>query len=331
MTAAGTPFRKKIFETMLKKIFIAALCLIFAGTSAFAAVSCKTFALAKKRAAKDGVLVYFYGPNWDDRSTKMLKSFWENAEIRNACGDAALVAAPVYQSPSEKEKKRAQEILAGMKVPHIFSYPAIVMCDADGRKYYILQGDEILAETKTVAETIKQKLALFRKQKSLLKKAEKAKGVEKAKLYGEALLEGIDPPHDALKIIKASDPAGETPYAKRLEFDVYKIITDHTHKDPDAPEKKLMSPDDAFALVKKLAIDDETTYLPEQRQELLASCAAYLRRVNTSDKRIPQLHKKIREIDPDSVWASFAEQSEIIWLNADKKSSAKKEKRGRKK
>lgn len=312
---------------MIRKIFTAALCLLLAGTSAFAAVSVKSFAQAKKRNAKDGILVYFYGPDWDDRSTKMLKTFWENGEIKNACGDAAMVAAPVYQSPSEKDRKRAQEILSGMKVPHIFSYPAVVMCDSDGTKYYLLQGDEILAETKTVAETIKAKLELFRKQKRLLKKAEKTKGLEKAKLYGEAMIEGIDYPPNALKIIKESDPKGETPYAKRLEFDVFKIITDKTHTDPDNPNLKLMTPDEAFNLVKTIAIDDETTYLPEQRQELLASCAAYLRRTDASDARIKTLHKKIREIDPDSVWASFADESEKIWLGADKRSAKKKKRK----
>lgn len=315
---------------MFRKFSAVALCLIFAGTSAFAAKAVKSFDSAKK-SAKDGILVYFYGPDWDDRSTKMLKTFWENPEIKSACGDAAMLAVPVYQSPSEKDRKRTKEALGEMKAPHIYSYPAVVMCDAEGRKYYILQGDEILADTKTVAETIKGKLALFRRQRELVRKAEKAKGVEKAKLYGEALLEGIDPPPNALKIIRASDPKGETPYAKRLEFDVYKIITDKIHPNPDKADVKMMPPDEAFSLVKKLAVEDETTYLPEQRQELLAACAAYLRRKDVNDARIKTLHQKIREIDPASVWATFADESERIWLGADDKHKARKGKRAKKK
>ncbi|MBR6797346.1 MAG: hypothetical protein IKM45_01485 [Opitutales bacterium] len=315
---------------MLKKIFIALLCLVFTGTSAFAAFSAKTFAAAKKRNPKDGIIVYFYGPDWDVRSTKMLKTLWESSEIKNACGDASMLSVPVYQEPNEKQKKNAKAIREGMKVPHIFSYPAIVMFTEEGEKYYILQGDEIFEDKAEVAETIKAKLKLFRERKAILKKAERAKGVEKAKLYGDALLEGIEPPANALKIIKASDPKGETPYAKRLEFDVFKLLTDQTYKDPDKPDKVLIKPDAAVALVTKLAIEDETTYLPEQRQELLACCAAYLRRLDKTDSRIKMLHKKILEIDPDSIWADFVKDSEARWLGVEKKKDKKEKRRKRK-
>lgn len=316
---------------MLKKIFIASLCFALTGASAFAAFSAKTFAAAKKRNPKDGIIAYFYGPDWDVRSTKMLKTLWESSEIKSACGDSAMLPVPVYQEPDEKQKKNAKTIREGMKVPHIFSYPAIVMFTEEGEKYYILQGDEIFEETPKVAETIKAKLKLFRERKAILKKAERAKGLEKARLYGEALLDGIEPPEDALKVIKANDPKGETPYARRLEFDVFKLLTDQTYKDPDKPDKVLIAPDAAVALVTKLAIADETTYLPWQRQELLAACAAYLRRLDKNDARIKTLHKKILEIDPESVWADFVEDSEARWLSSDKKKKDKKEKRRRKK
>ncbi len=315
---------------MLKKILLTGICLAFAGTTAFAAFSAKTFAAAQKRDPKDGILVYFYGPDWDVRSTKMLKTLWENPEIKKACGDSAVLSFPVYQDPNEKQKKNAKIIREGMKIPHIFSYPAIVMYTSEGQKYYIIQGDEIFEETGKVAETIKAKLKLYREQKAILKKAERAKGLEKAKLYGEAMLEGIDYPQDALKVIKANDPTGELPYAKRLEFDVFTIITEKTYKDPDKPDKVLITPDAAVALVTKLAIEDETTYLPWQRQELLAAAAGYLRRLDKTDARIKTLHKKILEIDSDSMWSAFVRDSDALWINPDKKGD-KKEKRRKKK
>ncbi len=309
----------------MKKIFTAALFFFLATLSALAATKVESFAAAKKKKPSDGILVYFYGPDWAARSTKMLKTFWDNPKIKGACGNAAMFATAVYQNPSEKDKKREQERRQGMSVPHIYSYPAVVMYNADGYCYYILQGDEILADIDTVAATIRTKLDLFRKQSTFLKRAEKAKGIEKAKLYGQAIVVGIKPPQDALKIIKANDPKGETPYAKRLEFNVYKLITDRIHLDKDKPQLKMISADEAYALVKKLAIDDETTYLPWQRQELLAACAAYLRRCNRDDPRISKLHTKIVEINPDSVWASFAEQSQKIYLKKELKVPAKKD------
>ena len=318
--------RTKILPDM-KKFLTVLLLLCLAGTPLFAAFAAKTFEAAKKRDPKDGILVYFYGADWDFRSKEMLKSFWGDAEIKKACGNAAMLAVPVFQNPSEKQQERVREIRRGLKVPHIYSYPAVVMCDEKGRKYYILQGDEILADTKTVAATIREKIDLFRKQKEILQKAERAKGLAKAKLYGEAMLEGIDYPEDALKIIRENDPKGETPYAKRLEFSVFKLITDKTYRDPDKPEAKMISTDEACELVKKLAVDDETTYLPWQRQELLSACVAYLRRTDKTDPRIKAINKKIREIDPDSVWASVADQTEEIWLG--KSADGKKKKRRR--
>ena len=315
---------------MIKKILIAGLCLLLAGTPVFAAFAAKTYAAAKKRDPKDGIIVYFYGPDWDVRSTQMLKSLWDNAEIKKACGDSAMLSVPVYQDPNEKQKKNGKTIREGMKIPHIYSYPAIVMYTTEGQKYYILQGDEIFQETPKVAELIKEKLKLYREQKAILKKAERAKGIEKAKLYGQAMLEGIDYPADALKVLKANDPQGELPYAKRIEFDVFKLITEKTYKDPDKPDAQMITPDAAVALATKLAIEDETTYLPWQRQELLAAAAAYLRRVDKTDARIKTLHKKILEIDPNSVWAAFVKDSDELWINPEKKSD-KKEKRRRKK
>lgn len=311
---------------MIKKILISLLCLIFTGTSAFAAFYAKTFEAAKKRNPKDGILVFFYGTGWDARSDAMLKSFWGHPEIKSACGDAAMVTVPVYQRPDEKEKKRAQEARAGMRVPHIYSYPAIVMCDEDGNDYYILQGDEIFEDREVVAKTIKGKLELYRKRKAILKKAEKAKGATKAKLYGEAMIEGIGYPKDALRVMRQYDPNNELPYARRIEFDVFKIITDKIHKNPDDKEAKMLTADEAVALATKLAIEDETTYLPWQRQEIIAACAGHLRRLDKSDPRIKSLHKKIKEIDPDSVWAAFVDDSEEIWGDGGKKKKGKKKK-----
>jgi len=333
---------------MIKKIFIAGLCFIFAIASANAAVQAKTFATAKKKNTKDGILAYFYGPDWDARGTAMLKTFWNSPEIKAACGDGVMLAVPVYQNPSEKDKKRVAEIRAGMRVPHIYSFPAVVMYTNGGDDiHYILTGTEIFEETPKVAETISQKLKLARERKTLWSRADKAKGAEKAKIlaqiaetYGEAIFADPDDhiahvDKNSLKkvkgeILKKLAGTGDERLAKQLNFDIYKLITDKTHRDPDKPDLQLMSKDDAFALVKKLAIDDAETYRPDQRQKLLASCAAYLRREDKDDKRIPGLLKKIIEIDSTNVWASFAEESSRIWHGGVDTDKSKKKKKSRK-
>lgn len=330
---------------MIKKILATAFCLALTATVALAAFSAKSFSAAKKRNPKDGILVYFYGADWDARGTAMLKTFWNAPEIKSACGDAAMLAVPVYQNPSDKEKKREQEAKEGMRVPHIYSFPAVVMYSPDGSDVnYILTGTEIFGELPDVAAIISTQIKNARERKTLWARAAKTKGEEKAKIltkiaetYGDAIF-SEDDDHIAhidrasLKkaktaLLKNLEGTGNETLKKRLEFNVYKLLTDRTYTDPDKPGSVLMSPDDAFAFVKKNAIDDAETYLPEQRQKLLASCAAYLRRTDKNDKRIPALLKKIIEIDSKNVWASFAEESERIWHGGAEKSSKKKKSR----
>lgn len=42
------------------------------------------------------------------------------------------------------------------------------------------------------------------------------------------------------------------------------------------------------------------------------------------------LHKKILEIDPDSIWADFVKDSEARWLGVEKKKDKKEKRRKRK-
>lgn len=317
----------------MKKFFALMLCLVLAGTAAgpqlFAAKTVKTYAAAQKNAGKDGVLVYCYGPDWNPRSVAMLKSLWESAELKRAAGDAAMVAAPFYQNPSEKERTAAQETRKGLREPFIFSYPAILMISQGGETYYIVTGKEIYAGKEAVAATIAEQLAHERERKELRAQANKAKGIEKAKLlgkyaetYGEAIFTERDEKvacvdmgilnrirNDLIKEIKACDPKDETNYVKQLEFDIFTTFSKKTF-----PKEEKISPDEAYDFVKKNVVENEAAYRPAQRQKLIAACASYLRRKDKNDKRIPAMLRRIVKIDSENEWASFAREFDRIWL-----------------
>lgn len=317
----------------MKKFFALMLCLVLAGPAAgpqlFAAKAVKTYAAAQKSAGKDGILVYCYGPDWNPRSVAMLKSLWESAELKRAAGDAAMVAAPFYQNPSDKERNAAQETRKGLREPFIFSFPAILMISQGGETYYIVTGKEIYAGKEAVAATIAEQLAHERERKELRAQANKAKGVEKAKLlgkyaetYGEAIFTERDEKvacvdmgtlnrirNELIKEIKACDPNDETNYVKQLEFDIFTTFSKKTF-----PKEEKISPDEAYDFVKKNVVENEASYRPAQRQKLIAACASYLRRKDKNDKRIPAMLRRIVKIDSENEWASFAREFDRIWL-----------------
>lgn len=92
----------------MKKIFTVIFALCLAGTSAFAAIQVKNFAAAQKRAPKDGILVYFYGPDWDARSTAMLKTFWGNADVKTLAAMPPCSPFPCIRIRPKKKKNASR-------------------------------------------------------------------------------------------------------------------------------------------------------------------------------------------------------------------------------
>lgn len=304
---ASKPLYRHIGFFFVLCIFLA----LFASTPVFAAREVKNFDVAKKIAPADGIIVFLYGANWDKRGTAMLKTLWEK-KIKPAAGNAAVIDLPVYQNPTEREKKKAAEKWCGWRTPKIFSYPCIVMLSDKAHKYAIIQGSDILDDPDKVVALFKAKLELYRKQAKLVSQAEKAKGLRKAELYGQAsCILGIDPPFEALKRIKESDPKGETPYAKRLEFDVYKLMVDEQYFNDKEPEKKMMSVQEGLDRLKKLTSDD--TYLPWQKQEMYGATTGFLRRQKYDNAKLKKLYEEMIAIDPDSEWANYAKESIRLW------------------
>lgn len=298
---------------MLKKFLPIFLLAIAAGTPAFAAPKeYRTFDDARASRAADGIVVFFFGADWSRRQKEIYANVWKNKTVRDACGNAALLTIPIYQDPSPKQKEVAKKRLAGSSFPRASGYPCIYFCDGNGYCYAKIPESELAGTPENVAKKAAAKIALFREQRKLVSAGKKASGTERAEFFGKASsMDGIAPPQNAEKIIAAADPDQKTPYRKRLKYDVYKLITDETLARPEKGGTPNISVDEACARVEALTKDE--TYLPFQKQELLAAAAAHIRRHDKNDPRFKKYLREIIKIDPKSLYGFYAEESLRIW------------------
>ncbi len=134
---------------------------------ASAAQRAKTFYDALEMAGDDGVIAYYYGPDWNRRSVRMLKTFWENPATEAAAGNAVMVAVPHYQSNESEGADEAGSIRGNLPHPPAGICPTVYMVDKSGNVYATLKGsDELGDETGALgAERLKTKMEDIRKQR----------------------------------------------------------------------------------------------------------------------------------------------------------------------
>lgn len=286
----------------------------FAGTL-FAGPERKTYEQAIKGEPNDGIVVFVYGPDWEKDGPQLLKKMWSNPKIKNACGGANLVAIPLYQRPSEKEKKTAAEKSKGFRrTKNVRSIPALVLQDYSGRDYYVICGDELLQSTEKVAELMKEKFELYKQQRKFLQQMEKAKGKAKARACAQAAtIEGIFPPRDHVKIIRENDPKLEEPLCARAVFNIYELVVNQTTPEKENPGKKILTIDETLAKLRELTSGE--TYTPRQKQEVYAACVGHLRRQGYDRAKVKKLYREMVALDPDSIWAEYAKNASKIWCD----------------
>lgn len=200
-------------------LFAAALVALPLLQTADAAMRAKTYDEALKAAGPDGVMVYVYGPDWNTRSTKMLKSFWESAEVETAAGDAALVAVPLYQDASKADPELA-DARGSLSMPGFSFCPRVMMLDADGHLYADLAGTDDLGTGKgeVGVENIRKNLELLRKRNELMEQANSLSGIKKAEVLRDVSDLPIKHPDSLLDAIKEADPDDKTGAIRRNTF-----------------------------------------------------------------------------------------------------------------
>lgn len=179
------------------------------------------FAEALEAAGDDGIAVYCYGPDWNRRSVRMLKEFWETPEVEQATGGAILVAVPYYEYPTQEQEDQSMTAASGMKAPPFGVCPTVMMFDKNGDMYANLFGTDNLGDEdhpEIGLNNLKAKLAALRRRNELTAQAESSTGVAKAKLLNEIAELPIIAPRGLVEKIKEADPADSSGMVRRNTF-----------------------------------------------------------------------------------------------------------------
>lgn len=303
---------------MKKTLYLALLAACMLATPA--ATAAQQFASheeASKSVTNDGYILISYAKGWDRFSEPLCKKVIAAPEVVEACENAALVLAPIYQYATNEEKEKQSSVWGALAVPRANSmntYPCILMYDKEGYLYGRVQGEVLLRGTmKDIAAEIKTKLANKRKQEEIMAKADAASGVEKAKLIAEACaFTDIERPDGYLDMVKAADPGDQSGMIKRLTFYPWGIA------DKNFGEKAEPLETESFLRQMEESAKNPI-YTPEQQQFFYAQCIAQLRRKGGEAARIKRYAAEMKKLAPESHLGVSADQAVKIWASGDSK------------
>ncbi len=299
------------------------------GTPTTASRRDATFADAMREAGPDGIIVYCYGPDWNRRSVRMLKSFWEKPELEAATGSARLVAVPYYQTPTDEQKAKAKEIAAGMPNPPFGVCPSVLMIDNSGKVYASLPGMDYLGdETGALGlENIGKKLAALRSMRELLAKADEVTGPAKAKLLGQIADLPIKVPEDLVEQIAEADPKDTTGLVARTSYKPQELLY-RLMGTKDGFLSPKFEPDLRDMLTESMKVIKNENIRLEDRQQAYCLLIGQTRREEGGSFRLKQLINACIKLDPNSSYATMAKAMLEKWgsLKAPKHDKKKKDK-----
>lgn len=309
---------------MKKSLYIALLAASLMGTMPLQAAQLySTQAEAAKSVTDDGYILAVYAKGWDRFSEALCKKLVAEPKIQQAAGTAGIVLAPFYQYSTSDERVKQAEVWGDLREPRSNSmetYPSLLMYDKDGFLYGRVQGTLLNRGTvDEIAAEVKAKLEAKRKQAEIMKQADAASGVERARLIAQACeFKGIERPNNAVDMVRAADPSDSSGMVKRLTFDPWAFAQKYCGKKSDGG---LELPADETVRIMQDHLKDPA-YTNEQKQVFHAVIIGTLRREKGA-AAATQLRNNIMEmkrLDPNSNLGVTADQTIKIWLNnSDKK------------
>lgn len=260
---------------------------------------------AKAKVGDDGYILFAYADGWDTYSHKVINKLINNKDIRKAAGNAIFLRYPIRQALSKDEQKIREEQWKGMKIPNADNYPALLLYDKNGKHYSTICGTFMRkAQPRKVSKMIAERLAAKHKQDELMAQAEKAQGIEKARLIGQAcLMENINRPDQYEKLMKAADKEDKSGMIRRVTFNPWVFIESKLKEDPKAVLAQL---DTMLA---------DSAYSDEQKQVLCTCAIGTLHRLGGSDMaaRIREYAKRLKQYGPDTVLGKSADIAVREW------------------
>lgn len=250
----------------------------------------RTYADALKRAgSKKPVIVFCYGANYDQYSLRVYEELIKNRRnpVSKVLNREIYVVVPVYQQPTEQEKKERNKVMGGRNLPGgIWSYPSFTVVDGNGNFRGAVQDSSVMGDPEKTAQALIALLEDFKEQEKILNKAERARGSSKTKLEREALnISGVRVPGH-----KMCDPANDG------------LVQD----------LQVMSIAEANNHVRNLINNGNYTKL--ERQMILSAYAGHVRRNKGPIPLLRAIYTEMRNIDPTSSYGAYAEGAIELWV-----------------
>lgn len=265
----------------------------------------------------DGYIIFAYADGWDYYSKRVCEKLMASPEVQQAAGNAVFMRAAIPNNvPTEQQEQAEKARLGKLALPSARSYPAIFIFNKDGRACSTIYGSFMQKPNpQKVAKLISKRLSGMKEQQELLARAEKAQGIAKAALLGQAAsiphIEPQDAPNNIIKQIKALDPEDSTGYARSLRHP-YSLIEEIVTMESDKTQGW------KAALSKVESYLNDPHFTPVQKQTLHALAIGLLRRNGSirDTAAIREHAKAMREIDPESVLGRSASLAEREFCRA---------------
>lgn len=290
-----------------------------------------SFSEALATAGDDGVMVFCYGPDWNQRSVRMLKKFWQTKELEEAAGNAILVAAPFYQEATPEQQEEKSRITGGMPNPPFGVCPTVMLFDKNGFCYANLPGKDYLGdETGDLAKkNIAEKLAALRTKQQLMAQAEGMSGPAKAKILGQVADLPIKHQSDLVEMIREADPGDSTGLVRRNTHNAKQFLYDQMET-KDGFLAQDFEPDFNKIKTECMKVVKDTALRPEDRQAAYALIIGQARREHVSGKQnIPGRQMKefingCAKIDPNTAYGKLSPALLGLWGNLRVSAEARK-------
>ncbi len=284
------------------------LSLLLAPLSATAYQKADNIEQGKNLVTDDGYAIVTYADGWDKYSKKTAEMMMADPAVTKALGNAVVMTLPVPNVTSKEEHEANKARFGNMDLSFPNVYPAIILYDKTGRRLTdICIPYSERKNPAAIAAKVSTAMTAARKQARLLSDAEKAQGVEKARLLGQAsIIPGINRPNKVADMIKKVDPQDESGMQRIASLNLFATaIESASTKDWEAD------------LATTKALMENPLLTTEQKQQACCICIGLLRRHGGLARRaeLKQMINKLRELDPDSLLGQSADDAERMWVS----------------
>ena len=296
---------------MIKKVFTTLLLGVLMAAPTWAARA-NTYPDALAKTGKNPIVVFIYGANYDKVSERTYEAFVKKNKIAPYVRQCTFLEMPLYQMPSDREKKDMEKRLGNKRMPGgIRNYPCLAVIDAKGNLRGAVQSPEEMKDPEVALAALKKLIDNFYAQDKLIEKAKKVKGEKKAEFLLAASDIDLNMPSGVVGKDERKALEDESGLGNRMEFDPLSVV------------EALQTKDYASANSYVRNMMAQGGYSKLQRQMIMAAYAGHLRRggegrTPASKERLRALYTEMRNIDPNSTYGAYAEGAIVIWVEGGK-------------